>query len=287
MLFPLTARVFAAAEYIVKPGDSLSRIAATQLGSEARWTEIANANQLKPPYQLRPGQRLTIPSQPATTRPPNATPAPTRPAPVSVAAPAAPTVAPKGTTVSGPLVQPPGSPQADATAWRDVVGNLAPTVKELAPWILLLLALAWFFHAVCLRGACWFALVETNLRQCFLMALMMILLVLLASGIGFLLTMSMFPPLNLPWQAMAIAGVLLAVGVSVGSILVVKRTLDCHWRSVVTIFVMTHFVANSLMLLTVVAITLVPAVDMSMQQLAQSKLTHWAVSKRADASANR
>jgi LysM repeat protein len=45
--------------YVVKSGDSLSAIGA-RLG--VSWTSIAAANNIKPPYVIRPGQRLNIPS---------------------------------------------------------------------------------------------------------------------------------------------------------------------------------------------------------------------------------
>ena len=52
------ARVVAASEYVVAPGDTLRRIAdRTGAGSEA----IARANNIPPPYTIRVGQRLSIP----------------------------------------------------------------------------------------------------------------------------------------------------------------------------------------------------------------------------------
>lgn len=45
--------------YVVKSGDSLSKIGA-QFG--VPWINIANANGLKPPYTIKPGQTLNIPT---------------------------------------------------------------------------------------------------------------------------------------------------------------------------------------------------------------------------------
>ncbi|RUT36630.1 LysM peptidoglycan-binding domain-containing protein [Paenibacillus zeisoli] len=50
--------------YIVKPGDSLSKIAKLQLGSSARWKEIYKLNKLligNDPNKIRVGQKLVMP----------------------------------------------------------------------------------------------------------------------------------------------------------------------------------------------------------------------------------
>jgi len=51
--------------YIVKPGDSLSKIAKELLGDANRWKEIFEANKdtLKDPNLIHPGQELRIPAQ--------------------------------------------------------------------------------------------------------------------------------------------------------------------------------------------------------------------------------
>lgn len=48
--------------YIVKPGDTLDRIAYVELGDSGLWREIANNNKLDNPMNLRPGLPLAIPS---------------------------------------------------------------------------------------------------------------------------------------------------------------------------------------------------------------------------------
>lgn len=50
--------------YVVKAGDSLSKIAKEVLGDAGRWQEIfeANKDQIKDPNLIRPGQELRIPS---------------------------------------------------------------------------------------------------------------------------------------------------------------------------------------------------------------------------------
>lgn len=49
-----------AATYTVRPGDTLSRIAARHPG--VTWQRIAEANDIDPPYLIHPGDRLTIPA---------------------------------------------------------------------------------------------------------------------------------------------------------------------------------------------------------------------------------
>jgi nucleoid-associated protein YgaU len=50
--------------YVVKEGDSLSKIAKEILGDASRWKEIleANKDQIKDPNLIRVGQELRIPS---------------------------------------------------------------------------------------------------------------------------------------------------------------------------------------------------------------------------------
>lgn len=49
--------------YIVRDGDTLTKIAAQQLGSIVRWRDIADANDLRDAYFITPGQRLRIPEE--------------------------------------------------------------------------------------------------------------------------------------------------------------------------------------------------------------------------------
>jgi LysM repeat protein len=46
-------------QYVVKSGDSLSKIGAS-LG--VSWSSIANANGIKPPYTIYPGQKIEVPT---------------------------------------------------------------------------------------------------------------------------------------------------------------------------------------------------------------------------------
>ena len=49
--------------YTVKPGDSLWQIAQDKLGKGWKWWRIAEANDLKDPYVIHPGDRLIIPKE--------------------------------------------------------------------------------------------------------------------------------------------------------------------------------------------------------------------------------
>jgi nucleoid-associated protein YgaU len=50
--------------YVVKSGDSLSKIAKQELGDASRWPEIyeANKDQIKDPNLIHPGQELKLPA---------------------------------------------------------------------------------------------------------------------------------------------------------------------------------------------------------------------------------
>jgi LysM repeat protein len=50
-------------EYVVQPGDTLSRIAASELGASGMWRELADFNGLDRPDRIRVGQRLRIPGE--------------------------------------------------------------------------------------------------------------------------------------------------------------------------------------------------------------------------------
>lgn len=47
--------------YVIKKGDTLSSIAARQLGAAKRWKEIATLNGIRDPKNIKPGQKLKIP----------------------------------------------------------------------------------------------------------------------------------------------------------------------------------------------------------------------------------
>lgn len=50
------------ASYVVRSGDSLSRIARDVLGNMARWPDLARLNAIESPYTIYPGQVLELPT---------------------------------------------------------------------------------------------------------------------------------------------------------------------------------------------------------------------------------
>lgn len=52
--------------YVVKSGDSLSKIARDKLGDIDLWKTIARLNSIPPPYTIHPGQQITLPIATAT-----------------------------------------------------------------------------------------------------------------------------------------------------------------------------------------------------------------------------
>jgi nucleoid-associated protein YgaU len=49
--------------YVVKAGDTLSSIAAKQLGDSSRWREIARLNNIRDPRNVKKGQKLRMPKR--------------------------------------------------------------------------------------------------------------------------------------------------------------------------------------------------------------------------------
>jgi hypothetical protein len=102
----------------------------------------------------------------------------------------------------------------------------------------------WVFFALCLRGACWFALVETTLGACFRLALYLILLGAACAAVGMLLPTLGVVAVGIPVMvALGAAAVLIFFVVS---LLVARQVLACQWRSVVTVLVMATFVSDLL-----------------------------------------
>nr|WP_244164652.1 LysM domain-containing protein [Streptomyces silaceus] len=59
----MAARLKPSRTYTVRKGDTLSSIAAAQLGDDARWREIARLNGLQDPDAIRVGQKLKLPKR--------------------------------------------------------------------------------------------------------------------------------------------------------------------------------------------------------------------------------
>jgi len=222
---PLLIAVFAvlaaaemseAAEYTVRQGDSLSKIAKQQLGSARRWKEIAELNNLRDPYKLRLGQKLFLPDDGAAlvpSGPPDAIVRPVDPQPV---------------------VQP---PRQSGPSWMSLMppGNIWV-------WAAVGLLVFWAITAACLRAGCWFALVETTFARCMFLALLqagLLFIFLFVMGLVDSATGDQHK-FGFAWYAMTILVQLVHITLAV---ILTGRVLNCKWRSVLTVFVMAHLVA--------------------------------------------
>jgi len=207
-----------ASEYIVRPNDTLSQIAKSQLGSSRRWKEIAKLNSLKPPYKLSIGQRLILPDVSSTTGGPGSVEIeliPREPPQIQLQA---------------------GAPGADI----ELPAQL---------WICVLVALVvlWAFSVLCLRIGCWFSLVETSFMRCAFLSLVssatLVLFLGVLASLGWLVLNQHMIPIVLPVAAAILFLAYLAI-----SIVLTKRILACKWRSVLTVGVMAGVVADLLAL---------------------------------------
>ena len=113
-------------------------------------------------------------------------------------------------------------------------------------WILVLVAALWLFSVIALRVSCWFSLVETSLLRCALLCLALAVLLVLCVGAALLLALGV---LRQAWNPLMIliSGGLSALLYLVGSVVVTRRILLCKWRSVLTVFVMTHLLVAAFM----------------------------------------
>lgn len=122
---------------VVRPGETLSRIAARELGDARRWPEIARANGLEPPYRLRPGRVLVVletsPEPPATdgaVAPSSADPSPLGPAAHEhhAGAPPAAEEKPPQAESAPPVAPPPSDPDEAAPPPSPAGETLSPPV---------------------------------------------------------------------------------------------------------------------------------------------------------------
>lgn len=222
--------------YTVKSGDTLQRIAQRELGRASRWQEIARLNNLPPPHTIRLGQQLNLPDAQTGLIP----------------------LTPIQATNSSPPVVPPGN--ALPPPPRDIVTTPVPVDDAFLPsvpslgWGLLLGILGFLlFYALTIRISCWFSLVEVTFLRCLKLTFYELLLAvfcffafllvwLAAKAFGFAMeqwgikvAITVLPFALIAWFFL--------------SIIVIKRTLDCKWRSVITILVMSSFAAQLLLMI--------------------------------------
>lgn len=225
--------------YTVKSGDSLQRIAQRELGSANRWQELARLNQLPPPYNLRIGQTLQLPD---TQGVPLATPS----APIALQPPPfvtnSPPQVPRGNALPTNAAQPVATPIPSP-------GTDAPPTNS-SPWFAsLALFCGTFIYAFNLRIACWFSNVEATYGRCLKLAFYLDILGALCLVVSILLfTAGIFFGISHqaePWSiaaAIAVLPLTLVIWFFL-SMVVIKKTLDCKWRNVVTLLIMSWFVS--------------------------------------------
>jgi len=198
----------AAAKYTVRRGDSLQAIARRELGDAERWREIARENDLKPPYTIKPGQVLELPQRAAQSL-----------------------VEPQPSEAVAEDESPPVS--GSTWVWLRIVLGVVAVVF----W--------WLFLAVCLRGACWFSLVETSFGRCASLALYLLVLSVVCVGAWVAVLRVALPGRSLPVSIGV--GLLLLLAYLIVGLLLTRRTLGCKWRSVLTVLVMTTFLTDTIM----------------------------------------
>ncbi len=217
-------------EYVVAPGDTMSQIAKTQLGSARRWKEIAELNNIRPPYSLRPGDKLTMPGDGAASEPDD---------------------------MSDGMVWP-VDPQTAVQTWPQAGlswGSFGLS-EPIWVWGIVGLLVFWTITAICLHAGCWFSLVEAPFMRCAFLAMLQAGLLML-----FLLVMCFIDSMTtdqhksgIVWYAMMVLVELVHISLLV---IVTKRVLDCKWRSVLTVFVMAHFVTITLAIGVVLTLQLI------------------------------
>ncbi len=130
------------AAYTVQSGDTLSQIARRELGDASRWSEIAKLNDLKPPYSIKVGQRLALPSEGSS----------------SIA----------GETVGHDVAVPRPSLAEDHLLRRELKLAVRDHLREIAIVGPLMLILA----CISYRLSCLLVRVPSSMKRCFLLALL-------------------------------------------------------------------------------------------------------------------
>jgi len=216
----LFSRPLYAEEYTVREGDTLRRIAGERLGDVSRWREIADANNIAPPYTLLQGERLVIPS--------NKSGADSGESPISY----------------GVAEPPPASPLSQTFGILEENWMMLPLI----PLCLLVL------YVVCLRIGCWFSLVNTTFKRCCILALLLVAVTVafVAAGWGIVVESAVCRG-SVTGAAIVIGGIFAAYFVA--SFLLTQQVLHCKLRSVVPVWIMTSVIANAIATLLMFCIT--------------------------------
>lgn len=100
----------------------------------------------------------------------------------------------------------------------------------------------WIFFAVSLKGACWFSLVEVSMFRCGTLAFLITALSLICFG-----TAAYFQGSSASIWSPSLSGGLTLLSTALvylaAAIVFTKLMLKCKWRSVITVWIMSTFVA--------------------------------------------
>ncbi len=206
--------------YEVRPGDTLYQIARRELGDAERWRDIARLNGMQE-EALREGEIILLPAvAPAAASP-------------AAALPVAPAPEPLRTMRTAP-------PAHEATLLSATGGGwdfLLPTAAVFAA--------LWALFALSLRIACWFALVESSLTRCALLALALSFLAVAALAVVSAVDDELLSGGALSGRSLLRLSGMLAIWLFLGAALA-RWLLSCRWRSVITVYAMSLLVAGAL-----------------------------------------
>lgn len=223
LLFLITLNVFILGEdYVVKKGDTLSNIAEKVLNDKTKWKEIAQLNNLEKPFHIQLNQILKIPE--------NAFLIQKRPDAVI--------------------------PNNDEIE-KEEMDEASIFTKKYFTWLFMSFLIYWAMSTIALRIGSWFSLVKTNLLSCALLSFVMTVMVIVSIATMTLLVYLKFKT-QLPLKAFLTTGFLLTCMYFILSTLTAKRILDCYWRSLITILIMTTTVGSfsTILILWVINFTL-------------------------------
>jgi hypothetical protein len=136
-----------------------------------------------------------------------------------------------------------------------LLGRILPTGDTIwnylvtAALITVIAVIWWIFFSMSLKGACWFSLVEASLFRCGVLSIAITGLGLICFG-----TAAHFQGIGANMWAPSPSGglsLLAAAGIYLGiAITLTKLLLKCKWRSVVTVWIMSTFVAAAIVCCT-------------------------------------
>ena len=210
--------------YKVEKGDTLRSIARKLYGDEKKWQDIAELNEIKNPDSIKAGQEIKVPDEPFITS--------------------------KKTQPKKEVQKDQVSQETEET--HEYIKLLIhffteADAKTYAGLAVILYLISCIIHALFLKGGCWFSLVEADILQCVKLSLLLsFILIVVFSSVGFGC-----------YKYQQHATIFIIVGTVAAyafSILLTKKILDCKWRSVVTVHVMTFIVSYSSMALISMAL---------------------------------